>query len=257
MKLLNLNSGKIYSLSMPHRNKKIIYSLAAIIIIFSGSVLDTNAGDFTNIIITIRQPAEFDMVIQVGAFLKELNATVFRDKLSAIIDKPVIIVKEDAFYKVQLIGFRNLEEIEKIIPALGLIGIKKFWIPPVKKEAEVLNPETSLPDTVQKIPEEKPAVPVAEIKPEIELIEENAVSPEATTYALEIGVFRKKDRAQNAERKVISRLKLPVEIITQWNRYHVIITGFNDKTEINKYYPELAKMGYREISVIKNYKKQQ
>jgi cell division protein FtsN len=242
---------------MSQIKKEIIQSIAAIIIIISGLALKMNPGGLPNSGITRWQTPDFDMVIQVGAFRKEMNATVFRDKLSALIDKPVIMVEEEGYYKVQLTGFKNLEEIEKIIPALGLIGIKDFWVPPVKKEAEALNPPIIQPDTTQKPPEEKSGIPVVENIPDVPVIEENPVAPEITTFALEIGAFRKKNRAINAQRKVISRLKLPVEIVTQWNRYHVLITGFLDKTEINKYYPELARMGYREISVIKNYKKQQ
>ena len=202
----------------------------------------------------IHNQTDINLVIQVGAFVKKTNATVFKEKLAAIIDKPVIMIIEEGYYKVQLTGFKNIEEIEKIIPALGLVGIRDFWIPRAKKDAEVTDYVDLQPDTTQKIPEEKIVGPVIPIGPDSLAIEE-APDEASDTYALEIGTYRKGKRALKAQEKVISKLKLPVEIIEQWDEYHVIITGFNNKTEINKYIPELARMGYSEIYVLKNYKK--
>jgi len=202
----------------------------------------------------IQKPPDINMVIQVGAFVKETNATVFKEKLASIIDKPVIMVVEEGYYKVQLTGFKNIEEIEKIIPALGLVGIRDFWIRPARKEIEALDYVDLQSDTTQKNFEEKIALPAGPAGPDSLITEESpAESPDI--YALEIGVFHKKNRAIKAQDKVISKLKLPVEIVEQWNDYHVIISGFNNKTEINKYIPEIAKMGFSEIYVLKNYKK--
>ena len=203
-----------------------------------------------------RNPGDIELVLQVGAFVKETNATVFKEKLAALIDKQVIIVIEEGYYKVQLIGFRNIEEVEKIIPALGLIGIKDFWIPPGKKDTSVPDNSDLQPDTIQKPLAENVVNPVIPAEPD-SLVTEETPDETANTYALEIGSFRKENRALNAKGKVISKLKLPVEIVVQWDEYHVIITGFNNKTEINKYIPELAKLGFNEIYVIKNYKKVQ
>ena len=268
---MNMNSGiSSYEYCSGHRNfefrglssfllrkiKDRTYLIAAVFIIFSGLALKVYPVNVPDPRTICWRPTDFDMVIQVGAFRKEVNATVFREKLAAIIDKPVIIVNEEGYYKVQLTGFKNVEEIENIIPALGLIGIKDFWIPPSKKETGALNSADLQPDTTQKPPGEKIVSPVVANEPENSLIEENLNVAE-TTFALEIGTFRQKNRALNAQEKVISKLKLPVEIVAQWNEYHVIITGFNNKTQINKYIPALARMGYNKISVIKNYKKHQ
>lgn len=195
-----------------------------------------------------------DLVLQVGAFVKKINATVFKEKLAAIIDKPVIMVIEEGYHKIQLTGFKNIEEIEKIIPALGLVGIRDFWIPPAKKSNPVtdyLEPQT---DTIQKVTEEKIVDTLIPPEPDSLVIQETPADS-SNIYALEIGAFRKKNKAINAQEKVISKLKLPVEIVEQWDDFHVIITGFTNKTEINKYIPEIAKMGYSEIYVLKNYKK--
>jgi hypothetical protein len=251
----NKSESRVLSSSLLQKNKKKAYLSAAIIFTILGSALNAYPVNLQNSGIFIRKPADINLVIQVGAFLKETNATVFKEKLSAIIDKQVIIVIEEGYYKVQLCGFKNIEEIEKIIPALGLIGIKDFWIPPVKKDTVVPDHADLQPDTIQKtLAEETVVNPVIPGEPDSLVIEETP-GETADTYALEIGVFRIKNRASNAQEKVISKLKLPVEIVEQWNDYHVIITGFNDKTEINKYIPELAGMGFNEIYVLKNYKK--
>lgn len=188
----------------------------------------------------------FEMKIQVGAFHDESNALGLKDKLSSLLDKPVVIINEDGYHKVQITGFENLEEIEKFLPKLGFLGQKDIWVPPVKKQAEVIPPVKVQPDTAKKVVEEKVEIPVVEEKPAI---------PEPT-IALQVGVFHSKTRALRAQRRIISKLNLPVEIIQQWDYYHVIVTGFFTKEETYKYYPELTGLGYPGISLIENYKQQ-
>jgi hypothetical protein len=60
-----------------------------------------------------------------------------------------------------------------------------------------------------------------------------------------------------AQRRITSKLNLPVEIVEQWNLYHVIVTGFFTREETFRYYPELTSLGYPGISLIENYKRQQ
>jgi len=218
---------------------------------FLGLTINTYSFNIQNPGIVLHNIIDFNLVIQVGAFRKETNATVFKEKLSALIDKQVILVVEEGYYKVQLTGFKTIEDIEKIIPALGLIGIKDFWIPPAKKDTEIPDYSASKPDTIQDIFEEKI---VNQGNPETIDSLNTEESPAAeTTYALEIGAYRQKNRALDAQKKVVSKLKLHVEIVEQWNRYHVIITGFTDKAEINRCIPELARLGYDKLSVIKDY----
>jgi len=236
------------------KNKNKFNLIAAIIFTILGLTLKAYPVNSQNPESAIQKQPDINLVLQVGAFVKETNATVFKEKLSAIIDKRVIMVVEEGYYKVQLTGFKNIEEIEKIIPALGLIGVRDFWIPPSRKDASETDIAELQADTTQKIPEEKILNPVIPMGSD-SLIIENPPAESTDIYALEIGTFRKKNRALNAQEKVITKLKLPVEIVEQWNEYHVIITGFNNKTEINKYIPELARMGYSEIYVLKNYKK--
>jgi len=230
-----------------NRKNIIVLFIAA----FLGLTIIIYSFNIQNPGIVLNNIKDFNLVIQVGAFQKETNATVYKEKLSALIDKPVTIVNEDGFFKVQLTGFKTIEDIEKIIPALGLIGVKDFWIPPAKKDAEIPDYSVLKPDTIQNIFDGKA---VNNAGPEtIDSLNTEESHAAETTYAIEIGAFRKKNRALDAQRKIVTKLKLHVEIIEQWNRYHVIITGFDDKTDINKYIPEIARLGYDKLSVIQNY----
>ena len=76
-------------------------------------------------------------------------------------------------------------------------------------------------------------------------------SPEPT-ISLQVGVFYKQSDALRAQRRIKAKLKLPVEIVKQYDYYHVIITGFYTREETYKYYPELAGLGYPSITVIEN-----
>jgi hypothetical protein len=76
------------------------------------------------------------------------------------------------------------------------------------------------------------------------------VLPPQPAFSLQVGVFYKKSEAIRAQRKIISKLKLPVEIVQQWEYYKVIIPGFFTKEETYKYYPELAGLGYPGVSLI-------
>ncbi len=54
----------------------------------------------------------------------------------------------------------------------------------------------------------------------------------------------------------MTKLNLPVEIVKQFDYYHVIVTGFYSREETFQYYPELAGIGYPRITLLENYKRQ-
>ena len=54
----------------------------------------------------------------------------------------------------------------------------------------------------------------------------------------------------------MSKLNLPVEIVKQFDYYHVIVTGFLSREETFQYYPELAGIGYPGVTLIPNYIRQ-
>jgi len=78
------------------------------------------------------------------------------------------------------------------------------------------------------------------------------VVPRVPTISLQVGVFYKKSEALRAQRRITSKLKLPVEIVQIMDTYRVIVTGFYTREETYKYYPELAGLGYPSIMLIDN-----
>jgi hypothetical protein len=198
-----------------------------------------------------------EMLIQLGAFHQKENALALRDRVSGSLDKQAIIVFEGGYYKVRLAGIpilkqTVLEEMKKLEGSIGKLGIKDLWIVPFKPQPE--EPVILKRDTSIKPVEWKKQVP-AIIKPYItrELVAEKIVAPAAVsepTISLQVAVFHKHSEALRAQRRITSKLKLPVEIIQQYEYYHVIVTGFYTREETYKYYPELAGLGYPGITLI-------
>ena len=188
-----------------------------------------------------------DLIIQVGAFRQEPNALVLRDRLTAVLDYSVIIVSEEGFFKVRITGFSNQDEMEKLYPALALLGMKNLWVLPVKKQEEEINSLAKIqPDTVTTPVIEDEVIPAA--KEEKPVVSQPKIS-------LQVEVFHDKAQALNAQRRITTKLNLPVEIVQEYEYYKVFVTGFKTTEEANKYYPALAKLGYPNISLIENYKK--
>lgn len=190
------------------------------------------------------QPFDPDRVIQIGAFRLEPNALTLKGKLSALINKPVIISKKDGYYKVQLTGFTSQEEIEMLLPTLGLFGIKNIWIIPEKKPKEVIPQVVVLVDTTHKFTTLNFVLPaVAELRPFMS----------KPTFSLQVGVFHNRAKAMRAQKRITSRLNLPVRIIQEWEYYKVLVTGFLSMEETFIYYPRLADMGYPNITLTEAY----
>jgi hypothetical protein len=187
-----------------------------------------------------------DLIIQVGAFRQEANSLVLKEKLSAILDKPVILVAEDGFFKVRITGFSSQEEMEKFYPTLAFIGLKNFWVLPVKKQEEIRPQAVIQPDTTKQMVSEDTVLTV---------VSEEIPVESQPVIALQVEVFHDKSEALNAQKMITTKLNLPVEIVQEWEYYKVFITGFHTIDEANKYYSALAKLGYPKISLIENYKK--
>jgi cell division protein FtsN len=187
-----------------------------------------------------------DLIIQVGAFRQETNSLVLKEKLSAILDKPVILVAEDGFFKVRITGFSSQEEMEKFYPTLAFIGLKNFWVLPVKKHEEIRPQAVIQPDTTRQLISEDTVFPV--VSEEISVASQPVIT-------LQVGVFHDKSEALNAQKMITTKLNLRVEIVQEWEYYKVFVTGFHTIDEANKYYSALAKLGYPKISLIENYKK--
>ena len=195
-----------------------------------------------------------DMAIQVGAFRNESYAIAFRNRLAVTIDKKITIVPEDGWYKVRISGFTSMEDMEKYLPSLGLLGLRDIWILPVRKQLVEKAPVIVQPDTATKRFEKAKEIPF-EVPPDTSRkpIEEKAgkaAIPPEPTISLQVALFQTRSQAIRAQRRIMNKLNLPVEIVQQWDYYRVIVTGFYTREETYKYYPELTGLGYPNITLI-------
>ena len=85
---------------------------------------------------------------------------------------------------------------------------------------------------------------------------DKALPDGSATIALQVAIFHKESQALRAKKRIESRLDVTVEIVKQWDYYHVLVTGFYTREETYQYYPELAGMGYPGITLIENYRRQ-
>jgi len=214
-----------------------------VVLIFPGLITNGQFGSPTNPKHAMINP---DLIIQVGAFRQESYSLVLKQKLSDILDNPVILVTEDGFFKVQITGFSSQEEMEKLYPTLAFIGMKNFWVLPVKKQEEIEPQAVAQPDTTKTQVSENEALPVVE--EEIPVLSQPVI-------ALQVDVFHDKTDALTAQKRIKTKLNLPVEIVQEWEYYKVFVTGFNTTEEATKYYSALAKLGYPKISLIENFRK--
>jgi len=218
------------------------------LILFSAFVLNslTSYSQFSSPINPKNILVNPDLIIQVGAFKIEPNSSVLKEKLSAVLNNPVTVVAEDGFYKVQVTGFSSQEEMEKLYPTLAFIGLKNFWVLPVKKQEEIEPQAVEQPDTTKKLDSENVVLPVVE--EEIPVLSQPVI-------ALQVDVFHNKTDALTAQKRIKSKLNLPVEIVQEWEYYKVFVVGFKSIEEANKYHSAIAKLGYPQISLIENYRK--
>jgi hypothetical protein len=198
-----------------------------------------------------------EILIQLGAFHQKGNAIALGENVSGILSRKLIIVFEGGYYKVRLAGIpildqTVLEEMKKLEGSIGKLGIKNLWLVPFKPQPE--EPVILIRETTIKPVEWKKQVTVC-LKPETKhaLVKEKIVAQASAaepTISLQVGVFHKYSLALRAQKRITSKLKLPVEIIKQYEYYHVLVTGFYKREETYKYYPELAGLGYPGITLI-------
>jgi len=219
------------------------YLILLSILVFPGLISN---GQFNSPLNPEKVVINPDLIIQVGAFRQESNSLVLKGRLSAVLDKTVIIVAEDGFFKVQITGFSGQEEMEKLYPALSFLGIKNFWVLPVKKQEEIKPQAVMQPDTAKKPEIENASLP--------DVAEEISIAPQPA-IALQVEVFHNESKALKAQKRITTKLNLPVEIVQEWEYYKVFITGFYTTEEAKKYYSALAKLGYPQISLIENFRK--
>ncbi len=185
-------------------------------------------------------------VIQVGAFNQadESNSTI--DRLLAASEKLVTLKNEDGVFKVQ-VEMADTNEVREFLPILKKYGFDNIVIIPAPG-AEIVTLRPAEPEVVV----EEPEVVVAEpevVVAEPEVIEEAPVVL-PPRFLLHAASYIKRSQAERAKNKIERRLKLPVEILVEWNTFRVVITGFYNREETYPYYPELAGMGFSDVFVI-------
>lgn len=123
----------------------------------------------------------------------------------------------------------------------------KTGLIPAKPASPVIRPEQKLmvKDTME-------VKDVNDIKPDTIAVEEPAEVKPQPTIAIQVAIFYKKSEALRAQRRISSKLKVPVEIVEQWEFFRVIIPGFFTREETYRFYPELAGLGYPGITIIEN-----
>jgi hypothetical protein len=102
-----------------------------------------------------------------------------------------------------------------------------------------------MPESSISVVEERPAGFVLEDRPAF-------TEP---SVALQVAIYHRESQALKAQRRIMSKLNLPVDIVKQFDYYHVIVTGFYTREETFPYYPELAEIGYPGVTLIENYKR--
>ncbi|MDT8401925.1 MAG: SPOR domain-containing protein [Bacteroidales bacterium] len=186
-----------------------------------------------------------DMSIQLGAFRNEAYAKAMVEKLRFRLDKELEIVREDGYHKVRLKGFRSVGEMERMIPALELLGVDDIWILPVPEGEAAAAREEYEPLSPAGIRDAR----LETAKPETSRLD-TGVQINEPQFSLQVAVYPKRTQAMRAQRKIEKRLNLPVEIVEQWDYYRVIVTGFFTREETFRYYPELAGLGFDRIMLI-------
>jgi cell division protein FtsN len=181
-----------------------------------------------------------DMSIQIGAFDQEANALALLSRMTLLVDRKVKVVIEDGLYKVRITGFETADEMTRLLPSLGLFGITDIWVIPVE-------------ETTPPVSEQEDTTTVRAVQAVDTLVVEEPVVEPKPTIALQVVVYTRQSEALRAQRRIESRLNLPVEIVEQWGYYRVIITGFFTREETNRYYPELFGLGFTNITLIDNW----
>lgn len=189
---------------------------------------------------------------------------VLREKQDSVIqvyESKIFLPFTDDFYKLDRKQKPVIEQtvIERMESHTDLKKMKFREIRPMVRVTPVNQPEAPSPaETIRMIRGENliEKVFIPEIPPLATSVE-HSISAETAPpvvkvpeISLQVGVFYKKSEALKAQKKIQSRLNLPVKIVEQWEYYRVIITGFHSREETFMYYPELAGLGFPAVKLI-------
>jgi hypothetical protein len=158
---------------------------------------------------------------------------------------------------VQITGFADTNAVREFIPLLRKYGFDDIT---VLHESETglmpVVPAAIAPVAEQPAEPEMPEIPVVkdeqpEIEPDLPVVVEEVAPPPPPVprFVLHAASYYRKAEAERAKLKIERRLKLPVEIVEEWDSYRVMITGFFTREETYPLYPELAGLGFTDIFV--------
>jgi hypothetical protein len=199
--------------------------------------------------------------IQMGAFDLRSNAYAIRKSISAPLNEKVTIESKGKNYTLEtpeepVLDPTVLNAIKDLWPTFGKLETKDTWKTPPPKQV-VEEPAVREPVVIPKAIVRNDRSVNVEIEKPVGLITEETSAVSVQSIALQVAIYYRESQALRAKRKIMSKLNLPVEIVKQFEYYHVIITGFTSREETYQYYPELAGMGYPGITLIPNYKRQE
>ena len=141
------------------------------------------------------------------------------------------------------------------MPSYGQLEVKEAWQAPVVIQPFV-EPAEREPVLIQKAfvqPDASLRI-TGEIPGRLSIAEKPVIGE--PSIALQVAIFIKESQALRAQKRIITKLNLPVEIVKQFDYYHVIVTGFYTREETFQYYPELAGIGYPRVTLLPNYQRQ-
>ncbi len=203
-------------------------------------------------------------VISLKAKQQQMILTEKQDSLLRVDEIKTFLPFGDEFYKLKLPGDPLLDptilEMMEIKP-----GISKPVFSDIRHIRVQLNEELPAKENTESSIDSRQIITLGRVEAAFEFpsfaehhfrtailetkLEKPIIRPEPT-ISLQVAVYQKQSQALQAKRRITSKLKLPVEIVQQWEYYKVIITGFHTREETYKYYPELAGIGYPNITLI-------
>jgi len=200
--------------------------------------------------------------MSLGAFRMRTEAAALSKALSESLRKKGAIEFRGRYYRLQtpdqpVIDPTILKAMDELLPDVGKFEFRNEWNNPVRKMTVAEEPVAErIPITVGKapVPPDKSVRVAGELSDRLVFVGKQE-SP-VTSVALQVAIYHKESQARRAQKKIMSKLNLPVEIVKQWDYYHVLVTGFNTREETYPYYPELAGLGYPGITLIENYRRQ-
>jgi hypothetical protein len=200
-----------------------------------------------------------EISVQLGAFRRRANAIKLQAQLEAEMKYKTIIVDEDGYFKVRVLGLpiikqTILDEMKKLDSPIQRLKIKDVWVLPVKTKPEEI-PPAAVREVVSatKITGKKEFPHLAAIDSTLNLIATRIVTPvipPEPEFSIQVGSFIKRSDALRAQKRISAKFKREVEIVQQYEYYYLIIPGFYTRRETFPFYPELAGMGYNKVSVI-------